>query len=52
VRFLRSVFVPEDESCFYLYEAASADDVREAARRAELPVDHVVEAISEPKVAR
>jgi hypothetical protein len=45
VRFVRSIFVPEDESCFYLYEAASADDVREAARRAALPFEHVAEAV-------
>jgi hypothetical protein len=47
VRFLRSVFVPEDETCFYLYEAASVDDVREAARRAALPFATVVESIRE-----
>jgi uncharacterized protein DUF4242 len=52
VRFLRTMFVPEEETCFYLYEAASADDVREAARRAELPVESVVEAISEPMTER
>jgi hypothetical protein len=40
------LFVPEDETCFYLYEAASADDVREAARRANLPAETVVEAIT------
>jgi len=34
VRFLRSVFVPEDEACFYLYQAATEAAVREAARRA------------------
>jgi hypothetical protein len=37
VRLLRAVFVPEDETCFYFYEAASADAVREAAERAVLP---------------
>ena len=52
VRFLRTMFVPEEETCFYLYEAASADDVREAARRAELPAESVVEAISEPVTER
>ena len=49
VRFLRSIFVPEDETCFYLYEAASAEDVREAVRRAELPSAHVSEAVATPK---
>jgi uncharacterized protein DUF4242 len=46
VRHLRSIFVPEDETCFYVYEADSAGTVREAARRAGLPVDRVVEARS------
>jgi hypothetical protein len=46
VRYLYSIFVPDDETCFYLYEAASADCVREAARRAALPFDRVSEAVS------
>jgi hypothetical protein len=33
VRYPRSIFVPEDETCFFLYEAGSADSVREAAIR-------------------
>jgi hypothetical protein len=41
VRYLRSIFVPEDETCFLLYEAASAEAVREAVLRARLPVDRV-----------
>jgi hypothetical protein len=45
VRFVRSLFVPEDETCFYFYEAATAADVREAAQRAALPFDRVAEAI-------
>lgn len=43
VRFVRSIFVPEDETCFHLYEAASAESVREAARRAALPFERVTE---------
>lgn len=46
IRFVRSVFVPEDETCFCLYEATSAADAREAARRAALPCDGVAEAIT------
>lgn len=42
LRLLRSIYVPEHETCFLLYEAQSADAVREAARRAELPWHHVV----------
>ncbi len=47
VRFLRWIFVPEDETCFYLYEAASAELVREVARRAQLPFDRVAEAVAD-----
>lgn len=45
VRYLRSIFVPEDETCFLVYEASSIDDVRRAARLAGLPDDHIVEAV-------
>jgi hypothetical protein len=43
---VRSVFVPEDETCFCLYEAASAADVLDAARCAGLAFGTVVEAIA------
>jgi hypothetical protein len=46
VRYVRSLFVPDEETCFYLYEAADPGVVREAARRADLPVQSVVEAFS------
>jgi uncharacterized protein DUF4242 len=46
VRFLRSIFLPVDETCFFLYEAASAELVREVARRAQLPFDRVAEAVA------
>jgi hypothetical protein len=36
VRFLRSIFMPEDGSCLFLYEGPSADVVATAARRAQL----------------
>jgi len=45
VRFLRSIYVPEKEACFYLYEAASQQAVEEAARRAALPFKRVNKAI-------
>ena len=51
VRLDRSIFVPEDETCFYLYEAETVDGVREAARRAGLPFERIAEAISESKRA-
>lgn len=39
VRCVRSIFVPDDETCFLLYEAALAEDVEEAARQASLSFD-------------
>ena len=47
VRLVRSIFVPEDETCFYLYEAESSDAVIEAARRAELRVDRIAQTVTE-----
>jgi hypothetical protein len=46
VRYLRSIFVPEDETWFLLFEAASANDVRDAARSAELPCARISEAVT------
>lgn len=45
VRYLRSLFIPEEETCFHVCQAACADDVRRAAQRAELPFERVIEAI-------
>jgi hypothetical protein len=44
VRLVRSIFVPEDETCFLLVEARTAEVVRETARRARLACERVVEA--------
>ena len=43
VHFVRSIFVPEDEICFLLFEAASVDDVLEAARTAGLRFERISE---------
>lgn len=48
MRFVRSVFIPEDETCICVYQASSAKNVREAARHAGLPVGHVRGVIGEP----
>ncbi len=49
VRYVRSIFVPDEEICFFLNEAVSANAVREAARRAALPLERVSEAFTEPE---
>jgi hypothetical protein len=41
VRFLRAIFVPEDDVCLFLYEGPSAEVVREAASRAQLRAPQV-----------
>jgi hypothetical protein len=45
VRFLRAIFVPEDQSCCFLYEAGSAEVVAEAGRRAQLAIQAVQESV-------
>jgi len=44
IRYLRSVLVPADETCFHLFDAASEDTVAELARRAQLTYERIVEA--------
>lgn len=36
VRYVRTTFLPDDETCFHLFEPVSADAVEEVSRRAEL----------------
>lgn len=45
LRFLRITFVPEDETCFVAYEAATAETVAEAGRRAGLDFERIVPAV-------
>jgi hypothetical protein len=45
IRFLRSFFVPEDELCFCLFEAASIGEVAEAVRRAAMSAGRIQPAI-------
>jgi hypothetical protein len=39
VRLLRSILVPEDETCYLLFEADEAEAAQEAARAAGLPFE-------------
>jgi uncharacterized protein DUF4242 len=45
VRYVRSLFIPEDGTCFHVFEASSAKVVGEASRRARLEYDRIVEAV-------
>jgi len=47
VRLLHSILVPEDETCFLLVEAGTAEAVRETATRAALAFERVVEATAD-----
>jgi hypothetical protein len=44
VRYVRSIFVPEDETCLLLYEAESLAAVDAAARRAGLTFERIAAA--------
>jgi hypothetical protein len=45
VRYLGSTLIPGDETCFVLFEAPSADDVRRLLERARITYDRLVEAV-------
>jgi len=44
VRYVRSTFVPGDEVCFHIFEAASADDVVRIANDLGVRLDRIAEA--------
>jgi hypothetical protein len=52
VRFEHSIYVPEDEICFFVFDAPSGRDAALAAHRAELEPLRVVQAISSEKEER
>jgi hypothetical protein len=45
VRYVRTTFLREDETCFHVFEASSREALVEAAMRAGLPDVRVTEAI-------
>jgi hypothetical protein len=45
VRYIRTTFLPDDETCFHLFEAVSASTVEELSRRAKLGHSRVVAAL-------
>jgi hypothetical protein len=52
VRFLRSIYLPEDDTCFFLYEGDSVETVGEAGRRAELHVLGIAPALQARNASR
>jgi hypothetical protein len=49
VRFDRTIHVPEDEICFFVFDAPSGREAALAAQRADLDPLRVVEAVSSGK---
>jgi hypothetical protein len=52
IRYVRTTFLPDDETCFHVFEAASAEVVEELSRRAELGRARVAPAIEASGHAR
>lgn len=46
VRYVRSIFVPEDETCFHVFESQSKDAVLAATQRAAFAFARIAEAVS------
>ena len=44
VRYVRSIFLPDDEVCFHVYEADSRSEVHEASTRARIAFERILEA--------
>jgi hypothetical protein len=49
VRFEHSIHIPEDEICFFVFDAPSSRDAALAAQRAQIDPIRVVEAVSSGK---
>jgi hypothetical protein len=49
VELVRWIFVPEDETCMFMYEADSLECVRMAAQRGALAFEHIAQAVTEPE---
>ncbi len=52
IRYVRTTYLPNDETCFHVFEAASTDIVEEPGRRAELACPRVVAAVETSRPAR
>ena len=52
VRYVRATYIPEDEICFFVFDAPSRGDAALVAQRAGLEPIRVVEAVSSAKEER
>ena len=52
IRYVRTTFLPDDETCFHLFEAASVEAVEEVSSRAELGRARIVSAVEASGPAR
>ena len=52
VQFVRATYIPEDEICFFVFDASSGRDAALAAKHAGLQPTRVVEAVSSTKEER
>jgi hypothetical protein len=52
VRYVRAIYVPEDETCFYVFNASSAELVAQVSALAGLREGRVVETFTESRGGR
>jgi hypothetical protein len=51
-RYLRTTYLPQDETCLHCFAAASGEDVAEAARQAGLTGDRITHSIDADQPSR
>ena len=49
IRYVRAIYVPEDETCFYVFDASSADLVAHVSGLAGLPDGRIVETLPDSR---
>jgi hypothetical protein len=52
IRYVRAIYVPEDETCFYVFDASSAQLVEEVSSLAGLRNGRVVQTLEDSKGGR
>ena len=52
VRYVRMTFLPDDETCFHIFEASSQEAVGEACRRAGIGSGRIVPAVEASRSTR